>query len=407
MTEIACYPEAEKRAEMVRRIDDLGVFRTDAVRNAMLNVPRHCFLPAASPDDAYAERSVTTKNGGGKHPLSCASGPRIVAAMLEQLAIEPGQRVLEVGAGTGYNAALLGELVGPKGHVTTIDVDADIVDNARVALAATGCVNVEIVQGDGGDGYQLNAPYDRIIVTVGPWDLPAAWFDQLIDGGRLVMPLRFRGHARSLALIKGRNVLYSDSTELCGFIPMRSDGQLGEQEGFIDAEEQVGLCWDADQRIDPRLLRPGLAAEPSTLWSTVTVASGERLDGIALRLIASQSGACRVTASPEAVAAGPCKPAVPARTPALVHNDSFAYLTVRPSPSEDGSRKFELGAAAHGPGGDELAVRYCSVIEAWAQARDSWPEVRVYPRRVASGAPVSVTGRQSIEKPGCTVQLIY
>ncbi|MGH3885395.1 MAG: methyltransferase domain-containing protein [Pseudonocardiaceae bacterium] len=103
----------------------------------------------------------------------------------------PGHRVLEIGAGTGYNAALLAHLVGPAGKVTTVDIDSKVVRGARECLAAAGYRGVSVVCGDGEFGYSDHAPYDRIVVTAGAWDLPPAWVDQLAAGGRLVVPLRF------------------------------------------------------------------------------------------------------------------------------------------------------------------------------------------------------------------------
>lgn len=99
--------------------------------------------------------------------------------MLEQLDVQPGQKILELGAGTGFNAGLLGYLVGETGHVTTIDVDEDIVAGARGGLAAAGIHNVEVILGDGAVGHTPNAPYDRIEATVGAHGVPHAWLDQL------------------------------------------------------------------------------------------------------------------------------------------------------------------------------------------------------------------------------------
>ena len=120
--------------------------------------------------------------------------------MLDQLEAQPGERILELGAGTGYNAALLAHLVGEGGHVTTIDVDDDLVEGARAHLAAAGFTNVEAVTRDGAVGYAEGAPYDRIIATVGAHGVPHAWLDQLAPGGRLLVPQRLKGSvSRSIA----------------------------------------------------------------------------------------------------------------------------------------------------------------------------------------------------------------
>src|SRR5262249_51837307 len=141
--------------------------------------------------------------------------------------------VLEIGAGTGYNAALLAKLVGQTGQVTTVDIHPDVAEQARHALAATGYGRVRVPTGDGTLGAAAPAPFDRIIVTVGPWDLPPAWLDQLAPGGRLAVPLHWRGHARSVAFVHTDSMLRATDSRLCGFIPMIGDGQDRERTGQI------------------------------------------------------------------------------------------------------------------------------------------------------------------------------
>src|SRR5260370_1798721 len=115
-----------------------------------------------------------------------------MAIMLEQLALQPGQRVLEIGAGTGYNAALIAQIVGKSGQVVTVDIDEDVASSARQQLAAAGFDRVDVHCADGGFGYPEAAPYDRIILTASAWDIAPAWFKQLSPAGRLVLPLSLR-----------------------------------------------------------------------------------------------------------------------------------------------------------------------------------------------------------------------
>lgn len=125
---------------------------------------------------------------GENFPSSSSSQPSIVADMLAALDPQPGERVLEIGTGTGWNAALLRYRVGPAGHITTIEVDPGLAESARRALAATG-VAAEVVTGDGSAGWPAGAPYDRIMATASVRELvPPAWLAQLRPGGRLVTP---------------------------------------------------------------------------------------------------------------------------------------------------------------------------------------------------------------------------
>src|SRR5215471_2529779 len=120
----------ERRATLIAHLERDGALTDPVIRAAMLAVPRHQFLPDTPLAIAYADDAIATKFADGVS-VSSASQPAIVALMLEQLALAPGMRVLEIGAGTGYNAALLRTLVGATGHVTTIDIDEDITDAAR------------------------------------------------------------------------------------------------------------------------------------------------------------------------------------------------------------------------------------------------------------------------------------
>lgn len=177
-----------------------GWLTSAAVERAMRTVPRHLFVPEASLKAAYAQDTVAVKQDPQGRVISCASHPAIVAQMLEQLDVQPTQRILELGTGTGYNAALLAFLAGPEGAVTTVDVDDDLVEMARKHLRAAGFGDVSVVLGDGALGHPAGAPYDRIVATVGAHGVPRAWFDQLADGGRLLSPQRLRGSVcRSVA----------------------------------------------------------------------------------------------------------------------------------------------------------------------------------------------------------------
>src|SRR5260370_11222593 len=137
-----------------------GVCLAPAFEPALLGVPRHLFGPGVPLRAAYADIAIPTHWEDGV-PVSSASQPAIVALMLEQLRVEPGMRVLEVGAGTGYNAALLAELAGPHGRVVTLDIDAEIVAEARAHLDAAGETGGRRIAPARAPGRPPPAPPDR------------------------------------------------------------------------------------------------------------------------------------------------------------------------------------------------------------------------------------------------------
>jgi protein-L-isoaspartate(D-aspartate) O-methyltransferase len=224
-------PAALQRHLVDRMVGD-GVIRSGPVGAAFRAVPRHLFLPGVPVGKVYSDTSIATKMEG-EQTLSSSSQPSMMAIMLEQLELQPGQHVLEIGAGTGYNAALLAHMVGERGHVVTVDIDVDIVDAARMHLAQAGYDRVTVICADGGAGYLPAAPYDRIMVTVGADDVPPAWHDQLRPGGRLVVPLGvtaldiFSGHKLLAAFDRLDGGLESRQLAHCRFVPLR--GAFGAQ----------------------------------------------------------------------------------------------------------------------------------------------------------------------------------
>jgi protein-L-isoaspartate(D-aspartate) O-methyltransferase len=213
-------------------------------------VLRHHFLPGVPWETVYTNRAISAKQDEKGRWLSSSSQPEIMAIMLEQLGLEPGHRVLEIGTGTSYNAALMAHIVGKTGRVVTVDIDQDLVEGARENLRTAGFEQVEVVCADGGYGYPEAAPFDRIILTVGAPDVAPAWWDQLKRDGRLVLPLLLRGSMKSVAFERVNEHLASLSVNDCGFIPLRGDFasklaeriQLGPDSGlFIEPLDEAPL----------------------------------------------------------------------------------------------------------------------------------------------------------------------
>jgi protein-L-isoaspartate(D-aspartate) O-methyltransferase len=213
--------------DLVRLLIDKGVLTDRRVAGAMASVPRERFVPGHRRDEAYADKVLITKWDDAGVAISSASQPAIVAIMLEQLRLEEGHSVLEIGAGTGFNAALLGRLAD---RVITMDIDEDIAREASARLRDAG--NVEVRVGDGWAGAPDRAPYDRIELTIGTSDISPAWRDQLTDGGLLVLPLWLRvGVQLSVAFRRDGDVLRGESVRDCGFQRLR--GPHSGPEGFV------------------------------------------------------------------------------------------------------------------------------------------------------------------------------
>lgn len=192
------------RAALVAALRERGAIRSDEVAAAFAEVPRECFIPSILAEQGiegvYRDEPFVTKRDQRGLPISSSSQPGIMAEMLELLRLGAGQRVLEVGAGTGYNAALIKRIVGARGAVVTIDVDPGLARSARAALRRGG-YRATVVVGDGRAGWPDQAPYDRIIVTGCADRIPRAWLEQLVDGGLVVLPLRLDPDGMALQLI--------------------------------------------------------------------------------------------------------------------------------------------------------------------------------------------------------------
>jgi protein-L-isoaspartate(D-aspartate) O-methyltransferase len=233
---------------LIDHLVDAGTVSNPDVEAAFRAVPRHLFLPDVPLEEVYRDQAIVTKHMGGIR-VSSSSQPSIMAIMLQQLDVQPGQRVLEIGAGTGYNAALLAHLAGHTGQVVSIDIDPDIVESALQHLDAGGFERVQVICGDGGLGHLAGAPYDRIILTVGAWDVAPAWWEQLRADGRLVLPLALRGAEtqRSIAFDRVDDHLVSNSVRPCGFMLLRGafagpiqQVPLGPAPGLLLVHEQTG-----------------------------------------------------------------------------------------------------------------------------------------------------------------------
>lgn len=189
--------------------------RDERVLAAMAKVPRDAFIAAKEAPNAYGDFPLPI--GAGQ----TVSQPYIVAAMLQKLELRPQDRVLEVGTGTGYEAAILGELAG---EVWTIERQPDLAEKARQILRGLGYANVHVILGDGSRGLPEYAPFDKILVAAAAPRIPETLVEQLADGGRMILPVGTRTEQQLQLLRKVGNELSITNEDLCRFVPL-----VGEQ----------------------------------------------------------------------------------------------------------------------------------------------------------------------------------
>jgi protein-L-isoaspartate(D-aspartate) O-methyltransferase len=236
---------ASARAALVREIDASGAWAGDPVwREVFAAVPRHLFVPyyyvgavggyerrwCENPNPearerwvrgAYADVPLATRMRDGEL-VSSSSQPSLMAAMLAELKVEDGNRVLEIGAGTGYNAALLAHRLGDDDLVTTVDLDPEITESAHRHLAAAG-YHPAVVTGDGARGVPERAPFDRIVATCAVPAIPRAWLAQCRPGARILAPL-----ATGLIALTVRDAQNAEGRFLhtpAYFVPLRGTGR--------------------------------------------------------------------------------------------------------------------------------------------------------------------------------------
>ncbi|MFS4097930.1 methyltransferase domain-containing protein [Streptomyces sp. AF1A] len=300
---------AAERAALVREIDADGAWAEDPVwRASFAEVPRHLFVPyyyvagprgyercwGESPDPearerwvrgAYADVPLATRLRDGEL-LSSSSQPSLMARMLAALGVADGDRVLEVGAGTGYNAALLVHRLGDDGLVTTIDLEPEITESARRHLAAAG-YHPAVVTGDGARGVPERAPFDRIIATCALTAVPRAWLAQCRPGARILTPLatgllvltvadaahaegRFLPTAAYFVPLRGEGRRETEGVSLAG-LPGRARGQepfrflLALTRGTLDAQAAYAL-WEREGEPDRERYGVTVAGERAWAW---------------------------------------------------------------------------------------------------------------------------------------------
>jgi methyltransferase of ATP-grasp peptide maturase system len=276
------------RAALVEHLADTGVLRSERWRRAFERVPRHMFVPRVFLDrnadgrfvaldgdhpecreewlrTVYSDDTLITQLDGDEEawktavaeggvtgvPTSSSSQPALMATMLEALDVEDGQRVLEIGTGTGYNAALMCEALGSE-HVVSVDIDAALVESAKERLAGLG-YRPDLAAVDGGDGFADGAPYDRIMATCSLPAVPQAWIAQTRFGGRILVNLHRPLGGGALVLLTATGAARASGRFLPdhgGFMPTRTYAAPGAIDLYTRVDQAEGATRPTSVTID-------------------------------------------------------------------------------------------------------------------------------------------------------------
>jgi protein-L-isoaspartate(D-aspartate) O-methyltransferase len=380
------------RARMVERIRRLHPGLPGPVIAALGRVPRHQFAPGSPLEVAYDPFEVVQllRDETGA-TVSSVSAPSIQAIMLDQLDVRPGMRVLEVGSG-GYDAALLSELVGPTGLVVTMDIDRRVTDRARTCLAATGYDYVIVLDGEAAHGAPDHAPFDRVLVTVGVYEVAGAWADQLTAGGRIVAPLELRAVTRSVVLTPGDGgVLQVSDAQTCGFVPMR--GVLGASGAPVRVEvDDEGSLVSAPlghPGVDPDGLRAAVDAGPQIVDTGVHLERiDETLESLDLLMDLALPESAFLGVTPQVRDAGEMFPGLWTAYRSVTAVGGSLAVLAGDGPAPVG-QPCDLVVLAYGPHGSDLARGQADIVQAWDAAGRPHPlpgDLRV---RWGPGAPTA------------------
>lgn len=289
---------AEHRSRLVRTLSaTLQSARADRLAQAFMAVPRHRYLPrligvegdvragldlAVTRMSPWQAASIYSDDALSLRPgdpclRSTSSAPGIMWRMIDMLCLDPGARVLEIGCGSGYNAAVMGHLVGPRGRVTSVEVIADVAHDARVCLELEGVTNVDVLVGDGTQGREAGAPYDAVMVTAAARDIFPAWLWQLREGGRLVTVLETGLGQRLLGMARRGETLDGAFGLWVAFVPVV--GREATYPRLSAAAHDVSARWERIRQVNSRTVP--LA---SSLTGGATAGRGGLLSFLELRL---------------------------------------------------------------------------------------------------------------------------
>ena len=199
---------------LIERLKGYGDIKSKLIENAFRNTPRHIFVPESLQHDAYKDVPLGIGN------MQTISQPTTVAVMTEALQVKPGQKILEIGTGSGWQATILSRLIGKKGRIYSIERIKELAHFANRNIEKLKIKNIHISVGDGSVGLKTHAPFDRIIVTAACAEIPEPLLHQLKSGGVMVIPLGNREYQEIYVIKKLKRGMKKLSLGYFAFVPL-------------------------------------------------------------------------------------------------------------------------------------------------------------------------------------------
>ena len=371
---------AQLRQDLVQQLRRKLALTDAGVESAFSAIPRHLFLQHIDPIDAYLDQAFSLRAGSAGETVSAASQPTMMAIMLQQLELNTGMNVLEIGTASGYNAALIKHIVGDNGNVTSLEIDPELSDRARDNLYAAGFSDILVVNRDAVSGFEPRAQYDRIIATAGVWDVPANWLRQLREEGKLVVPIWLDGVQVSAAFTrKPDGSLLSSDNRPCAFVYLRGLAAGPRVRKRVGSTSLEILADDVD-KIDSAALHSLLSDEPETHRLAANLAPEDYWYGFQLYLMLNEPP--RYVFAVYSIPAG--------ETAYGMEGNGILMF----SPGSVAFAPYDAAGAVHSFGGSAAFMKMESLFEKWKASDETLLgrlRLRLIPK--ASGYPAIESGK--------------